>query len=104
MDLEKFIHETLIGIKKGLRSANEELVEDGKTLGVNASATFVIDRDKSDNIEFDVAVTASEEVGKEGGASIKVISFGAGANVNKTEMQQSISRIRFKIRSSETTG
>ncbi|NQV93093.1 hypothetical protein HQ403_01185 [Candidatus Kaiserbacteria bacterium] len=104
MDLEKFISETLISIKKGLRSANEELVEDGKTLGKDAIATFLIGTDVSEKISFDIAVTVSEEKGKKGGGEIKVMSVGVGGSLDKTEMQQSISRIKFNIQSSQITG
>lgn len=104
MNLEEFITKTLVDIKKGLRSANEALVEEGKELGVNASATFQIGSDKCEVISFDIAVTSSEEKGREGNGQIKVMSLGVGGNVNKTEIQQSVSRIKFNVRSSMITG
>ncbi len=104
MDLEKFISETLVSIKKGLRSANEDLVEDGKILGQDAQATFIIGPDGCEKISFDIAVTASEETEKSGGGGIKVMSIGVGGKLDKTETQQSVSRIKFNVQSSQITG
>ena len=104
MNLEKFISETLINIKKGLRSANEELVEDGKILGKDASATFLIGSDGSEKISFDIAVTVSEETEKKGSGGIKVMSVGVSGDLGKIETQQYVSRIKFNVQSSHITG
>ena len=42
--------------------------------------------------------------GKKGGGEIKVMSIGVGGSLDKTETQQSISRIKFNIQSSKITG
>jgi len=104
MDLEKFIKETLISIKRGLRSANEELVEKGKTLGKDTTAAFLIGPDGSEKISFDVAVTVSEKNEKKGGGEIKVMSVGIGGGRGKVETQESVSRIKFSVHSSKITG
>ena len=103
MDLEKFINKTLVGIKKGLRSANEELTENGKVLGKDAAALFLIGPDGCEKISFDIAVTVGEEKNKKGGGGIKVVAMGAGGSFGKIETQESISRIKFNIHS-KTTG
>lgn len=104
MDLEKFISETLVSIKRGLRSANEALVENGEVLGRDATAAFLIGADGSEKIYFDIAVTVSKNTKKEGAGKIKVISLGVGGNFNKTEAQEYVSRIKFSVHSSKITG
>lgn len=104
MDLEKFISETLVSIKRGLRSANEELVEKGQTLGQDAAATFLIGVDGSEKISFDIAVTVSENSEKRGVGEIKVMSVGVGGGLNKIEAQEYVSRIKFSVHSSKITG
>lgn len=102
MDLEKFIKETLVSIKKGLHSANEELVESGKTLSKDASATFLIGVDGCEKISFDIAVTVGGKTKKKGEGGIKVVSVGLGGGFDKTEKQQHLSRIKFNIHSRGT--
>lgn len=86
MDLEKFISETLISIKRGLRSANEE-----------SNNTFLMGTDGTEKISFDIAVIASKETKKKGSGGIKVVSVGVEGDLSKVEAQQYVSRIKFSV-------
>ena len=104
MDLENFISETLVSVKKGLCSANEALVEEGEILGKDAMATFLIGTDGSEKIYFDIAVMASKNTKNEGAGMIKVMSISIGGSLNKAEAQEHVSRIKFSVHSSKITG
>ena len=50
------------------------------------------------SIEFDVAVTATHEKGKSGGASIKIHTAELGGKGEEKNIQESVSRIKFKVK------
>ena len=99
MELRDFIENTLISIKEGVRGANQGLA---KSLGENPdSLYFTMHASKTHSINFDVAVTVSNEEGKSksggGKLNISVVSIGAEAGSEKKQMQTNISRIKFDI-------
>lgn len=102
MDLKEFTKQTLVQIVEGAAAANAAL-SNGAYIpyeAPNNSKGMYIYEDGANVIEvdFDVAITATESEGANGGASLKVASFfnlGGGAE-SKTE-NQTISRIKYTL-------
>ena len=99
LNLADFVQATLVQIASGVRAANETLSE-----GDKSRHHFVMEATRTPEghtIEFDVAVTASEE--GEGGAGAKaglkvamvVVSAQAGGKVGFSN--ESVSRVRFRV-------
>lgn len=106
MDLKEFTKQTLIQIVEGVASANEKLANCDSyipyTNMCNIKSTYTIDDDKVErlviDVDFDVAITATESESANGGASLKVASLLniGGGGENKTE-NQTISRIKYTL-------
>lgn len=101
MDLKEFTKQTLVQIVEGAAAANAEL-NNGAYIPYEApqnTKRFIYeDGANIIDVDFDVAITATECEGTNGGASLKVASFlnmGGGAE-SKTE-NQTISRIKYTI-------
>jgi hypothetical protein len=100
MDLNNFIHKVLINIKQGIADANKEIAE--KNNKQTEPSQFVINGGASKVISFDVAVTTMNEIEKTGDGSIKVFSVSLGGSKNTSELQQTVSRIKFEVQISQT--
>lgn len=106
MDLKEFTKETLVQIVQGVKEANEQLVQYNanvpkKTIRVSDNNVFVNEDNAQANaieIDFDVAVTATETDGTKGGGGIRVaqLLFGGIEASNSTE-NQFISRVKYTI-------
>ncbi|KKU11764.1 MAG: hypothetical protein UX17_C0068G0008 [Parcubacteria group bacterium GW2011_GWC2_45_7] len=92
MDLENFIKETLVAIKKGVVGANKEF----ETSVRNSFLMYSKSADES-MINFDVALTVSSEGGVSGGAGIKVAGVNIGGEKNNKNSQEAVSRIKFCV-------
>lgn len=104
MELDEFIKNTLIGIKIGLKSANEELAKkEGKILGENTECDFVMRQDNGTSgkinnaIDFDVAVTVSQSTEGKISGGIKIAVVDIGSHVGTTGISEHISRIKFSV-------
>lgn len=110
MELKDFIRETFVQISKGIEEANTEL-QDSSAI-INPNNVYVnaenrqnygrLSKSKEYNriietVDFDVAVTASDENEAGGKFGIKVGSIELGANGKQTESSKAESRIKFKI-------
>ena len=109
MELQEFITKTLIDIKTGLRKANEHFAsQEGKTLGLDATAAFMLPAyahgGKDGCINFDIAVTVSQESSESGGTGIKIAIVNIGGEMKGVDKQESVSHIKFSLASSITTG
>lgn len=104
MELEEFISKTLVGIYNGVKQANMKIG------GSDSSSYYNIEssswhKDRSDGyIKFDVAVTASNSDGTKGDAGIRVWTIGIGGEKETNTSEQIVSRIKFGIAPSVTTG
>ncbi len=87
MELQEFIKNTLTSIVNGLNEANQSFT--GK-------ANFKLDTEKGE-VHFDIAITVSEEDKKSGGAGIKVYALKLGGEKEISNIQESVSRIQFKV-------
>lgn len=106
MDLKEFTKETLLQIVQGVNEANELLAENNAYVTREIQKTTNGDSyvDSSGfythaiNIDFDVAVTASEINDTKGGGGIKVVQIlCAGVETGNRTENQSVSRIKYSI-------
>ena len=113
MNLQTFISETISQISKGIEAANEQLestsaivsprsikpLQDKNTKGYG----YLDESDEPrfmrvvEEIEFDVAVTATEGKETKGGIGIMVGAVGIGSQGKSESENASVSRIRFRI-------
>ncbi len=91
MQLDEFIAQSLIAVRKSVKNANDQLQDEH---GNRPYTLGAIDKNK---IEFDVAVTASEELGAKAGGGIQIAVVRLGADAETKTSQSSISRIKFSI-------
>lgn len=106
MDLKEFTKQALVQIVKGIEEANLELESNGceiVTKGIRYAAgqdfkyvyengAHIID------VDFDVAITATESEGSNGGAGLKVVSlFNMGGYTENKIENQTISRIKYTL-------
>lgn len=104
MELEEFITKTLVGIYNGVRSANKEIGTPGSTPYFNIESSSWHKERTDGYIKFDVAVTASNSTDSKGSAGVRVLSIGIGGEKETTTSEQIVSRIKFGIAPSVTSG
>lgn len=114
MDLRNFIKETLVQIAQGIEDASDALddsaavvnprnvvgtqgSEDAKVYGYWVENTDRNYRRAVQEIEFDVAVTASEGTETKGGIGVMVGSIGLGTHGKSDATSASQSRIKFSV-------
>lgn len=102
MDLEEFIHRTLTSIYKGVERTNKKLLDTTASVQSREHAPFSIaPRGEGAFIEFDVAVTIGATSKKGGRAGLKVYVAEVGADGEKTDAEETVSHIKFKIAAME---
>jgi hypothetical protein len=85
-----------------VKDANKQIGNEESYFQIESSSWH---KDRSDGyIKFDVAVTASNSEGKAGKASIKVWSIGVGGEKDSSSSHEIVSRIKFGVAPSTTTG
>lgn len=102
MNLEEFIHESLVQIVRGVKLAHDEALESGVNPPCKLNVRNIKGKDGRpypvEEVEFDVAVTATSESEKGGKAGITVVSmFGVGGEAKSTSALQSESRVKFRV-------
>lgn len=102
MDLEEFIHRTLTSIYKGVERTNKKLFDGAAGAPPKERAPFSIaPRGEGAFIEFDVAVTVGATSKKGNRAGLKVYVAEVGADGEKTDAEETVSHIKFKIAAME---
>ena len=104
MELKDFIKRSLYDICTGISEASETIHKELNNTPL-APHTFngKENPDQQREIEFDIAVTVSEKTGKKAhgnvsaGGIIKVVGLGAGGHLSSEKLDESTSRIKFKI-------
>lgn len=91
MELKDFIKNSLIDIKEGVDSANEQLGKD------KFAIESYQDGRRAVYITFDVAVVASEESSSGGGAKINIQVVDVGGKLEKTTKQEFVNRIEIPV-------
>ena len=102
MDLKEFTKQTLVQIVEGTQEANEELKDldayitcekmfnsNGPSLSAKGLNVITVD--------FDVAITATETEGINGGAGLKVAMLNLGGGTESKTENQTISRIKYSL-------
>jgi hypothetical protein len=104
MNLKTFVKETLVQICDGVQDAANELNARGAIVnpdGTNSdgNATYVNNsfRRTVQQIEFDVALTATQEEGTQGGIAIVAGVIGIGTRGKSETISSSTSRIKFSV-------
>jgi hypothetical protein len=108
MELDKFITETLNAVVKGVKNSQDFAKENGARINPHVGK-WDLDKTKFtffgkeegartiSSIEFDVAISSSneQENGIKGG--INVMSLNFGGNVSDKDAKETVSRIKFAI-------
>lgn len=90
MDIEEFVHETLLEIMRGIAIAKEESsVDESKCLRVGR----IRGRQDDSFVDFDIAVSADESNGTEGTSRLHVLG---GENGHETQ-SDSLTRVKFSV-------
>jgi hypothetical protein len=106
MELKDFVSETLKQIFEGVKTAQIFAKEHGgqispKGISATASSThpqmYTPRGELVQLIEFDVAVTTTEEDKAKGGIGVFVGAFGVGAQGESGSQNSAINRIQFKV-------
>ena len=97
MELEEFVARTLEQLVQGVRKAQQKVLSLGAAINPSSEIHSGGAINEPRRIDFDVAVTASEEDSAGGTAkfSIKVLSLEGGAGA--TTSNSTVSRIKFNI-------
>lgn len=91
MDLEQFIKDALVGIRKGVAAANDALGDKNRTFSLTSG------REKESFINFDIAVTAVHASNTSGGGGIHVQVVDIGGSKEIKSAQETASRIKFAV-------
>jgi len=100
MELEEFVQTTLVQIMRGIMSAQKEWDSKSSGYGVISPAwdgpdDFV---NRTQGVNFDVAVTAAKKSERGGGGGIKVIAaFEASGKISNSAENSTVSRISFSV-------
>jgi hypothetical protein len=109
MNLEDFITEVLKQVISGVKNAQQHAKENGASINskhlyrYSTPTGMAINTDQAtrkpmvEEIEFDVAVTASSQGNIKGGMGLFVSVAGIGYQAEKNTGNSTVSRIKFKI-------
>jgi|TARA_R110001606_G_C15358805_1_gene648292 hypothetical protein len=98
MELKDFISNSLVDIQEGVEDAIKRVDEKGTTGVVNPHLVNVKTRASlMQNVQFDIAVTASDKEGQGVKGGIKVVGIAIGADGKTSSETSVVSRIQFNI-------
>src|SRR5664279_23453 len=104
MELKDFVSETIKQIIDGVSTAQEHAASKGARVSPNvdyhSGKVAIIDsisQQPVQNIDFDVAVTASNEAKTQGGVAVFGAAFGLASKGQSERSNEVINRIRFSI-------
>jgi hypothetical protein len=107
MELKDFIKETLTQIIQGVIDSQKFASENNAKINPKNVQLFNkgdkpifsdINRDNfAQNVEFDIAITATEGLDSKGGVGVFLGSLGIGGQVQNFSSNNNINRIRFNI-------
>ncbi len=92
MKLQEFVNETLREIIAGVNEAQDYAKDNNATINVGPVMGTPINE-----VEFDVAVTATEGSEAHGGVGVFVAGLGLGAKGKRDASNGSVSRVKFSI-------
>lgn len=108
MELKDFVSQTLTHIFEGVHNAQKAASDHGGKVNPNfwtiSKSTFIGTTGESGGrdqpilmIEFDVAISASDETQSKGGLGIFVGSIGIGGQGSSNSANSQLSRIKFSV-------
>ena len=106
MNLKDFISETIQQIAEGVAEAQEPVRQAGGMLNplniqfkntIDSYVTVDSQKHAVRRVEFDIAVTATNEKQVSGKGGLRVMSFELGGEGSETTGSESVSRIKFGI-------
>ena len=107
MDLKDFTKQALLQIVEGTNEANEAINGYGAfipytNISGNGKKLWAYDDENCARyvleVDFDVAITATETEGKNGGASLMVASLiNVGAGIDNMIENQTVSRVKYTL-------
>ena len=106
MDIKEFTQQALLQIVEGAKEANAELERVNAYIPYtnigNTKEPYSIDDEQTArkiiNVDFDVAITATETEGSNGGGGLKVAGFfSVGGNAENKVENQTISRVKYTL-------
>lgn len=111
MDLQTFLSESLQQIIAGIHSAQEKIKQGQSGAKVNPRGTTAVATDSQGRkqpcdidtklpihqVEFDIAVTASESTEGKAGGGLLIAGLGIGGQKTATTENLSVSRIKFTV-------
>ncbi len=106
MELKDFVSETLKQVIEGVKMAQEATKESGGKInpkGIYTTSTnsnpqlYTENNELVQIIEFDVAITTTEDDKTKGGVGVFVGAFGVGVQGESNNQNSAINRIQFKV-------
>jgi len=108
MELDKFISETLNAIINGIKNSQDFAQQNGARINPHIGkwdqektlTTYFGNEEGArsiSTIEFDVAVTSSNEKESGGQGGINVLSLNIGGKLSDKDLKKTVSRIKFSI-------
>lgn len=106
IELEDFIKKSLVQIMVAVKSAQTEIEDSGGTINPTGlkfwpkqltGEKFNSDGNITQNVHFDVAVTALEGKGTKGGIGVFAGAVGLGSQGESNASSQAVSRIKFSV-------
>jgi hypothetical protein len=99
MELEEFVQNSLVQIMRGIMSAQEEWKSKCSGYGVISPAWDGPDdfRNRTQEVKFDVAVTAATKTEGGGGGGIKVVAFDISGKIGHSVENATVSHISFSV-------
>ena len=98
MDLKEFTKQTIVQIVEGVKEANSVVSENNAHIHTQEESYTFGTSYPITNVDFDVAITATETEGSNGGEGIKVMGvFNAGGEIESKIENQTISRVKYTI-------
>ncbi|MGP8271895.1 MAG: hypothetical protein ACLQLH_17670 [Terracidiphilus sp.] len=99
MELEQFIHNSMVQIMKGIMSAQKEWASTCSGYGVISPAWDGPDdfRNRTQEVKFDVAVTAATKTEGGGGGGIRVVALDLSGKIDRSAEKSTVSRISFSV-------
>ena len=104
MNLEEFVEETLVQIVRGVAGAGRKTIRENAIVnpdslhwGAEQEMLWDGEGKKVEEIEFDVALTTSEQKEAGGKVGLSVMSIGGGVQGSTTSASSSVSRVKFSV-------
>ena len=97
MELDDFITKTINSIIKGVKDSQEYAKTQRAVVNPALKDNFESHHRKLTNVDFEIAITASNEKEKGVSGGISVMSLGAGGKSSNKNIENSTSKVRFEL-------